>query len=148
MPTIVIREARAADAGALADLSTQLGYPADPSAMPGRLERLSRDPNARAYAAAVGDRVIGLLTVHLRFTMNHEAPLAQITMLVVDEAARGTGAGRALVAAAEAWARERGCERIVVTTQLRRADAHAFYEKLEYRHTGRRYARSLTNEEL
>jgi hypothetical protein len=31
-----------------------------------------------------------------------------------------------------------------VTTALRRADAHAFYERLDYKHTGRRYGKDFS----
>lgn len=88
----------------------------------------------------------GLITVHLRYTMNHAAPLAQITLLVVDETRRTAGVGRVLVKAAEEWARERGCQRIVVTTALARGGAHAFYERVGYAHTGRRYGKDFPME--
>jgi GNAT superfamily N-acetyltransferase len=138
-----VRDARPEDAAALARLCGQLGYPADESAMPSRLARLANDPQARVLVADVGGGAVGLATVHLRHTMNHEAPIAQLTLLVVDEAQRTRGVGRALVSAAEGWARERGCHRIVVTTALQRADAHAFYERVGYRHTGRRYGKDF-----
>jgi len=112
--------------------------------MPARLERLSADPNARTLVAVEDGAVLGLITTHVRYTMNHAAPLAQITLLVVDETRRGKGVGRELVVAAEDWARECGCKRIVVTTALQRADAHAFYEKLAYAHTGRRYGKDFS----
>jgi GNAT superfamily N-acetyltransferase len=56
---------------------------------------------------------------------------------------RKVGVGKALVKAAEDWARHRGCERISVTTALHRAVAHAFYERLGYSHSGRRYTKVL-----
>ena len=140
---VVVREATASDADAMARLCVQLGYPAESSVMPGRLARLGADPNARALVATRGNDVVGLVTVHLRYTMNHEAPIAQITLLVVDESVRSRGAGRALVGAAEEWARARGTTRITVTTALDRAGAHAFYEKVGYAHTGRRYAKDF-----
>ena len=107
---VVVREAAPRDADAMARLCVQLGYPAESSVMPARLARLSSDPNARAFVAMQGDDVVGLVTVHLRYTMNHEAPIAQITLLVVDETVRSRGAGRALVEAAEEWARVAGHE--------------------------------------
>jgi GNAT superfamily N-acetyltransferase len=84
-----------------------------------------------------------LATVHLRHTINHEAPIAQLTLLVVDESRRSRGVGRALVEAAERWAHAEGCHRIVVTTALQRTGAHAFYERIGYRHTGRRYGKDF-----
>jgi GNAT superfamily N-acetyltransferase len=124
----------------------QLGYPAESKVMPSRLTRLARDPNARALVATQDQRVVGLLTVHLRDTLNHETPIGQITLLVVDEAIRSRGAGRALVEAAEAWARSRGTRRITVTTALDRGGAHAFYEKVGYSHTGRRYGKDFSRD--
>ncbi len=127
----------------MARLCTQLGYPAEEHVMPSRLARVQNDPNARVLIAESDDTAIGLATVHVRHTMNHEAPIAQLTLLVVDEGQRSRGVGRALVAEAERWARAQGSHRIVVTTALQRADAHAFYERIGYRHTGRRYGKDF-----
>ena len=141
--TLIVRDARATDADGLARLCSQLGYPTPPSAMPDRVARIGEDPNARALVAEQEGSLIGLATIHLRFTMNHEAPIAQLTLLVVDESNRTHGVGRALVETAEAWAKERGSKRITVTTALHRAGAHAFYERLSYAHTGRRYGKDF-----
>lgn len=139
-----VRDATAADAEAVARLCTQLGYPATAAAMPARLDRLHEARGARALVAAQNADIVGLATVHLRHALNHAAPLAQLSLLVVDERVRGRGVGRALVAAAEAWAREHGCRRMVVTTALQRSDAHAFYERIGYAHTGRRYGKDFS----
>jgi GNAT superfamily N-acetyltransferase len=149
MPTtdassLTIREAAASDADALARLCTQLGYPSASAAMPSRLSRLNADGCASALVATQDGEAVGLATVHLRHALNHATPLAQLSLLVVDERARGRGIGRALVAAVEAWARERGCHRIVVTTALHRSDAHRFYERIGYVHTGRRYGKDFS----
>jgi GNAT superfamily N-acetyltransferase len=142
--TAHVRDAETGDAEALARLCTQLGYAATPSSMPARLARLGAAGGARALVATEGGEVIGLATVHLRHALNHATPLAQLSLLVVDEHVRGRGVGRALVAAAEAWAREQGCHRMIVTTALQRSDAHAFYERIGYAHTGRRYGKDFS----
>jgi GNAT superfamily N-acetyltransferase len=142
-PGLIVRDARSTDADSLARLCTQLGYPSTSDLMPQRVARIGGDPNARALVAEKNDDVIGLATIHLRYTMNHEAPIAQLTLLVVDESNRTHGVGRALVETAEAWAKERGSRRITVTTALNRAGAHAFYERLSYAHTGRRYGKDF-----
>lgn len=144
MSAPIIRAAHASDAPALADLCTQLGYPSMPDDIPARLARLDDNGDARVLVAVDDGMVVGVATVHIRSTLNHNAPLAQLTMLVVDEGVRTRGVGRALVGATEAWARERGCKRLVVTTALRRTDAHAFYEKLDFKHTGRRYGKDFS----
>ncbi len=141
--SISVREASAIDAEAIARLCTQLGYPAAAAAVPARLTRLNASGEARALVAVQGVEVVGLATVHLRHTLNHEMPLAQLSLLVVDERVRSHGVGRALVAAVEAWARGQSCRRIVVTTALDRTGAHAFYERVGYAHTGRRYGKDF-----
>jgi GNAT superfamily N-acetyltransferase len=138
-----IRDATAADSAALARLCGQLGYPTSVEEMPARLMRLATDPNIRVLVAESDQGVVGLATMHVRHMINHDAPLAQLTTLVVDERCRGQGVGRALVETVERLARARPCKRLVVTTALRRTDAHAFYETLGFIHTGRRYGKDL-----
>jgi GNAT superfamily N-acetyltransferase len=138
-----VRDARATDAEAMSRLCEQLGYPAETGVMPQRLVRLQHDPNVRVLVADAGKGPVGLATVHIRHTINHEAPIAQLTLLVVDESQRSRGVGRALVEEAERWAHAQGCHRIVVTTALQRTGAHAFYEHIGYRHTGRRYGKDF-----
>jgi GNAT superfamily N-acetyltransferase len=62
-------------------------------------------------------------------------PRVDVTGLVVDDAHRGTGVGRMLMARAEQWALDRGCHLVHLRTNVKRAGAHAFYERLGYRHT-------------
>jgi GNAT superfamily N-acetyltransferase len=64
-------------------------------------------------------------------------------MMVVDEGVRGRGIGSALVRAAEQALQAKGCYIVEVTSHLRRADAHRFYEKLGYERTSVRLAREL-----
>lgn len=139
----MIRPASDADAEAIADLLTQLGYPTPPAPVPGRLRRLRVDGQSEAFVAEHEGSVAGLATVHVQASLTRGDDVAQLTTLVVAERARGIGLGRALVGAAESFARERGCGRLVVTTANHRADAHAFYDRLGWEWTGRRYARAL-----
>lgn len=140
---LTIRDARAADAEAIADLLGQLGYPAAPGAVGSRLERLVIVGD-RVLVAEVAERVVGLAHLHVSPTIEHERPAAKLGALVVDESHRGEGIGRALAEAMEAEARARGCGIFFVTTAERRDDAHAFYERLGLERTGRRYGRTLS----
>jgi len=138
-----IRPAEISDAAALAVLLGELGYPADATQAASRLARVATNPQAVALVAARGDTVCGLATVHAHHALNRDEAAVQLTLLVVASDARGTGVGRCLVAAAEDWARQRGATRLAVTTAVHRTGAHAFYERLGYALTGRRYARPL-----
>ncbi|WP_257387560.1 GNAT family N-acetyltransferase [Tahibacter caeni] len=141
--TSSIRAAVAADAPALAGLLGQLGYPTDTTQAAARLARLLADPQAAVFVACRDGPVVGLATVQAHVALNRDAPAVQLTLLVVADGLRGSGIGRALVAAAEDWTRRHGAGRLVVTTASHRTGAHAFYERLGYASTGRRYARGL-----
>jgi ribosomal protein S18 acetylase RimI-like enzyme len=60
---------------------------------------------------------------------------AEIHLLAVAEARRGQGMGDRLLAAAEALARERGFQRLVLSTQPTMQAAHRLYEQRGYDRT-------------
>ena len=139
----IVRAAELRDADALSSLVGELGYPSTADRLLPRLSRLLANERVRVLVAAQREALVGLCTAHLLTTIHADGDVAQLTALVVAERARGSGVGRMLVEETEGWARRQGAGRIVVTTALHRAGAHAFYEKLGYSHTGRRYARVL-----
>lgn len=139
--SLQVRAAVAEDADALAPLLAELGYPATPADVVARLARLAGEPQAVAFVACRGSQVRGLVTAHAHTALNRDEPAVQLTLLVVASAARGSGAGRALVAAVQDWAQTQGARRLAVNTASHRSGAHAFYEKLGFAQTGRRYAR-------
>ena len=148
-PVHQIRAPRPEDAEGIAALLGELGYPARADEVPPRLARLDRfarasaEHGAAAFVAARDRELLGLATVHAYPVLHRAGDVAQLTALVVTARERGLGVGRALVDAAARWARARGCSRLTVTTALHRADAHAFYERLGFEHTGRRYVKGL-----
>ena len=72
-------------------------------------------------------RVVGMIELSLRSYAEgcSSSPLPFIEGWFVAEDARRRGIGRALVAAAEAWARERGHREIASDTQLWNTDSQA-----------------------
>jgi len=137
MPTMIgttrdlcVRPAREADAAILARLATELGYPAEADDMPSRLARLVGAGHAVLVAERQGE-VVGWIQVGATPVLV-ESPVARILGLVVARDHRGGGVGRALVAAAEAWAADQGFDRLGVTSNIVRGEAHGFYERLGY----------------
>lgn len=132
-----VRPMTAADLGRAADLTTQLGYAVDAAELERRLAVIRGQPAEDVLVAVDdADRAIGWIHV-ARLTTLEASDRALIGGLVVDEAHRSAGIGASLVAAAEAWARERGAAAIVVRSRTTRERAHRFYEQLGYRETKR-----------
>lgn len=123
---------RAADAARVAELTTQLGYPVDAQETERRFAALSeRAGDAVLVATDEADRAIAW--VHVALVGSLEASnVAQIGGLVVDDAHRAAGIGAELMAAAEAWARERGARTMLVRSRSTRERAHRFYERIGY----------------
>jgi predicted GNAT family N-acyltransferase len=91
--------------------------------VPLALERDEHDAHATHWIARVGDTVVG--TARARVV----GDAAKAERVAVAAAARGTGAGRALMGAIEDWAREGGLVSVALNAQ---AGAIAFYRALGY----------------
>lgn len=129
-----IRFAKVGDASRLADLSTQLGYPATEAQIRLRLRRIG--PAAKQVvlvAETKTDGVIGWLHVSKQPLLEVEIQ-AEINGLVVAEGHRSLGAGARLLAVAEDWARKHGCKGMSVRSNVIRERAHQFYLRNGYEH--------------
>jgi GNAT superfamily N-acetyltransferase len=125
------RTATLGDAPRLAQLSDALGYAVEPLIMAERLERLLKRAEDRVFVAEVDAGVVGW--IHCAEQELLEAGRrCEILGLIVDQAYRGQGIGRALVSAAESWALSRGLGLVSVRSNVVRAESHPFYERLGY----------------
>lgn len=138
---MIVREAIPSDAAAIAALATELGFPLTTGEVAARLPLLG---DARELPLVADDeRIVGCLTWHITPVLHRPAPLGRITMLIVTAHARGRGIGSALVAAAEARLSGCGCKLIEVTSNIKLAEAHLFYERLGYEQTSYRFAKEV-----
>ncbi len=131
MEGLKIRMATREDAEAIADLATQLWYPSQGEDIRRRWGSLS-PTRERVYVAVADGAVVGFVHVALESTLLVDG-VADLRALVVSERWRGKGIGRALMDVAEGWARKAGCSIIWVRTNIKRVQAHAFYEHHGYR---------------
>ena len=142
-----IRAATPGDAPAIAAMLGHLGYPSDAADVPARLAAVAAAGGAVLLAWEEGGAPVGLVGLQSHPVIHATGPVAYITALVVAPSAQGRGVGRALVAAAERWARDAGCARLTVTSAEHRDGAHAFYPRVGLPYTGRRYSRQLERAE-
>lgn len=131
-----IRSMRAGDAGEIAALCEQLGYPSTPAQVAHRFGLLAERPESAVFVAededeAADERIAGFVHVQGRLAVESD-PRAEIAGLVVDAVRRGEGVGRALMAAAERWAADRGYDEVTLHSNVARERAHRFYQSLGY----------------
>ncbi len=139
-----VRPATAADAAGLVPLLAALGYPAEAEVLAARMTALqSADPSGLVLVVERRGALLGFATLHETPVLHRPTAVGRITAIAVAPTAQGSGAGRALVAAAEAYFRARGLGRLEVTSGLTHLPAHAFYRHLGYQDQGVRFSRTL-----
>lgn len=119
------------DLAEAAALACQLGYPTTEREIAARFERVSQLGDDRLCVAELAGDVAGWIHLHVSRTLESD-PHVEVLGLVVAEASRRQGVGRALMSEAERWARERGVAAVRLRTNVVRAGAHAFYQQLGY----------------
>ncbi len=126
-----IRRLAAADAERAAALAAELGYGATATSIAERLAALAGRDDHAVWVCDENGELLGLLHAqHMDRIISD--PYAEILHLVVSGRARRGGVGRALVAEASAWARERGLARLRVRSNVVRDEAHDFYLALGF----------------
>lgn len=94
---------------------------------------LRAHPTSRVWLAFDDGMPVGVCVGFLGFSTFQALPLLNIHDLAVLPGHRGKGAGRALLAAAEAHAQEQGCCRLTLEVQEDNLPARALYEAMGYR---------------
>ncbi len=142
-PPVVIRPPTEEDDASIARLMGELGYAATARQVRARLARVAGDEDYAAFVAEADGEVAGFLGLQRGWAYEHDRPFARIVTLMVDARVRRRGVGARLVQFAEGWARERGAYVLMLNTNVRREEAHRFYESVGFSRTGYRYARAL-----
>ncbi len=137
---ILLRLAQPVDAGAIAALFTDEGYPAGPSDILARLECFDT-PQSRVIVAELDETILGFIAVHAMARFEHDDWILRILALVVDAGARERGVGRTLMAEAERIGRELGAAFVEITAGHHRPEARHLYESLGYDSTVSAYLR-------
>ena len=139
---MIVREARSTDAICMTALIGELEFRVDAHGVLARLQHLEKQGEP-VLLAEVDGKVVGMLDWHVMTTIHRPRPVGRVVALVVANSHRGQGIGRALVVEAERRMRERGCEKMEVTSNLRLTRAHEFYERLGLERSSYRFAKEL-----
>jgi len=141
-PKPKLREAKPADAPRLAELIHELGHEISDKQVRKNLATL-KSAGETPLVATLEKSVVGLVGLHRMVTVHRPAAVGRIPVLVIAREAQGLGLGRMLVDAAEQWCRKKGCQLIEVTSNDRRAEAHAFYRHMGYERSSIRFFKKL-----
>ena len=149
--TVTIRDARAEDLPRLLELYLQLSESSQhPEAVVrpvsdahrAALGQMDGDPNVRLLVAEEDGRIAGTLALYVMSNVSHGGrPFAIVENVVVDAGQRGTGLGKRLMEEAVRLAHEVGCYKVALTSNNKRADAHAFYERIGFNASHRGFTR-------
>ena len=140
--SVAIRDGTPDDAPGLVPAFAALGYPAEPAMLRERLTAmLADDGTARILVANIGQEIVGFACLHETPMPHRPTAVGRITAIAVTDAARGSGAGRMLVEAAESHFKSRGIARLEVTSGDNHAAAHSFYRHLGYADNGVRFSK-------
>ncbi|MGY4827063.1 GNAT family N-acetyltransferase [Sphaerotilaceae bacterium SBD11-9] len=94
-------------------------------------------PGVKVFIARRAGIAVGTCTFFVLPLLAHAgAPEAIVEDVAVHPEAQGQGIGRALMQHAMGLAREAGCYKLALSSNQRRTEAHAFYERLGFERHG------------
>jgi ribosomal protein S18 acetylase RimI-like enzyme len=128
---IRLRSMTAIDIAEGVRLLAQLGYAMAEDELAQRLRDVLSAPGHEVLIAVSGAQIAGLMHVFVRPAIENPRE-AVVQAIVVDAAHRRAGIGRSLMAAAERFGTEQQCRSVVLSSNITRAPAHAFYKALGY----------------
>jgi GNAT superfamily N-acetyltransferase len=138
-----IRAAAIGDASDVALLLDALGYPCTRDEAAERIAFILGDTRQHLLLAELGGHACGLVAMDMRYSLTRGADQARITALVVAQEWARRGIGRRLLREVEGISRRARIARIEVTSNARRADAHAFYHGCGYADGSRHFFKLL-----
>jgi len=131
---ITIREAGESDYLAIGNLiKHELGYSnIDFTSLFDRLSKIESDDNHITYVAVDGTQVIGFIGLLKYITYELDNGYLRVLAMAVSQERQNMGIGSLLLRQAEKFATENSICHIMLTSHLRRLDAHIFYEHNGY----------------
>lgn len=131
--SVTLRNATVNDAEIIRDLLEQMDYPLPVEAVTAKIEQIIPDPKEELIVAEFEGKVAGFLHMTYMLQLGLIEDVAFINYFCVDASVRSKGIGKLLEEAAVQLAKEQGCIRIELFSNIRRVDAHRFYDRQGYK---------------
>jgi ribosomal protein S18 acetylase RimI-like enzyme len=101
------------------------------------LDRIAQYPDYNLYVAVRGEQVVGTFALLIMHNLGHwGTPSAVIEDVAVDPDCQGQGIGKHMMQHALRICGDKGCYKAVLSSNLKRERAHAFYESLGFERHG------------
>lgn len=141
MNDLTIREATEDDLPAILNLylATDIGDNRNFTLAEARaqLTQFRQYPSFRIFVALAGSEVVGTYELLIMDNMAKRGKKSGIVEdVAVDPGHQGQGIGRAMMAHALEQCRQAGCYKLTLSSNLRREDAHRFYDALGFERHG------------
>jgi GNAT superfamily N-acetyltransferase len=102
-----------------------------------RFARFARYPDYKLYVAVDGDAIVGTFALLVMDNLLHRgAPSGVVEDVGVAPELHGRGIGKAMRQHAMQRCRDRGCYKLVLSSNAKRSNAHAFYASLGFEQHG------------
>lgn len=128
---IEVREMTMEDAQAVNSLSQLLGYPLSIQQTLQNITAVLKSSDHTAFVAILENNIVGWIGA-AHTIMIEVMPHCEINGLVIDENQRGKGIGKLLIEKVKQWAREKGSDKVSLRCNVKRTEAHLFYEHLGF----------------
>lgn len=103
-------------------------------------DRIASNPDYSIHVALCDGQVVGTFALLIMGNLAHMgAPSAVIEAVAIDPQWQGHGVGKLMMAYALRLSGEKGCYKAVLSSNLKRERAHAFYESLDFERHGYSY---------
>jgi ribosomal protein S18 acetylase RimI-like enzyme len=102
-----------------------------------KFEKLKTYPDYQLYVAEVENEIVGTFALLIMDNLAHRGePSAIIEDVVIRKDLQGRGIGKEMMKKAMNLCSEKGCYKMVLSSNLSREVAHGFYESLGFRKHG------------
>ena len=100
-------------------------------------KKMQTYPNYKVYVAESEGEIVGTFALLIMDNLAHQGtPSGVVEDVVVSTNYQGQGIGKLLMKFAMEKCKEAGCYKLVLSSNIKRKEAHAFYESLDFEKHG------------